>query len=216
MQSSPVMETTTVPNRLVINIRGANASGKTTLARRFLAPNGQFELGEFHGVKVKANRTLPLFDVHHPVYVIGTYDDSKYSGCDKIKSAEAITEAVSWAACELPGHILFEGFRVSKSYERFATLRNYVVNTMHNHGWLWVFLNATLPLIIERSNLRREEGSRPADEKELGAVVRQMDNTRRKVRAAFPGESIDLQVIDPVEYNFAAVVNEIRRRENVS
>lgn len=187
-------------NRIIVNIRGANAAGKTTLARQFHNKEREFELGTFAGVKVKA--TLKMVEgLSRAVLLLGTYDESKYSGCDKIKSKDAIQGAVWHAALESDpdgvvahAHVVFEGFYVSKSYGPYVELRKQILRASAIHEgdirWLWAFIHAPEALIFERSEARRSPDSRPIDKKELGGVVRQMANSRRNAMEIFPKQEV--------------------------
>lgn len=175
--------------RLIVNIRGANAAGKTTLARQFHDPSTEGLLGEFAGVKVRCTvKEVPGLEL--PVMLVGTYDDSKYSGCDKIKSVEAIEGAIRAAAAGGDHHVLFEGFYVSKSWARYAALRNELTRADPNLTWLWAFIHAPEALIFERSEARRSPDSRPIDKKELAGVVRQMANSRRNAMELYPKQEV--------------------------
>ena len=204
--------------RLIINIRGANASGKTTLARKFI------EHGRFDGTTMLPMRIEgePYSEVHSSSYyfpglsrsvrIIGPYDESKYSGCDKIKSIGVIKAAVR-SAGHFSDHILFEGFRVSKSYGPTAELRNELVRSHKDLTWLWTLMDAPVELIYERAAARREDG-KPIDKEELAGVVRQMNNTKAKVKAAFPGEYLLLDPRCEPDFLFKRLLNEIKAREH--
>lgn len=201
--------------RLTLNIRGANAAGKTTLMRKFLAnPTEPVEVIEKRapdGTKVHFQLSS-VTGLSRPVVIIGKYDDSKYSGCDKIKSADAIEWAVQHALEAWPTHhVLFEGFRVSKSYSRFADLRNRLSGA--GETYLWAFLHATHDLICERSEGRREANSRPIDREELGRVVKQMDKTRRTVLQLWPDEAITLHPSDTPDTVYANLIEWLADKE---
>jgi hypothetical protein len=197
-----------VPSKRVItSLRGANASGKTTVARFFHDKDREFALGTFAGVKVRATlKTIP--GLERPVLLVGTYDESKYSGCDKIKSKDAIHGALWYAALEADpdgavasAHILFEGFYVSKSWGPYCELRKQILKAAQYREpelrWLWAFIHAPLELILERSQARRSADSRPIDPKELAGVVNQMGNSRRNAMQIFPKE--ECLTLDPTE-----------------
>jgi hypothetical protein len=204
--------------RLIVNVRGANASGKTTLVRQFLAAAARLERlqlrvdpeGAFPGRWTDGFR-LELPGLALPVIVVGAYDESKYSGCDKIKSADDIETAIR-SAFSLGGHVLFEGFRVSKSYARFAALRNELCRADPGLTWLWVLLHAPKELIFERAQARREDG-RLVDKKELAAVVSQMSSTRDKLRQAFPGDVLTLDPAKDPTYLYLRLLGEMAARE---
>lgn len=196
--------------RLVVNIRGANASGKTTLARNFL--KDQLDLITTtapDGTKVDY-QVCRVPGLSRMVTLIGRYDESKYSGCDRIKSADAIC----WAVSQVTGsenHVLFEGFRVSKSYARFAALRNELVRE-HDITWLWALLHAPKELIFERAAARREDG-KLIDKKELTSVCGQMDGTRTKLRQAFHGDVLTLDPRRSPRELYTRLVDEMTARE---
>jgi hypothetical protein len=211
-----------VARRLIVNIRGSNAVGKTTLARMFLPEKtaGFDRLNEYFythedGTKV-AYSSAEIPGLKLPVIVLGTYDASKYSGMDKVKSADAICGAVEHAAkTHGEHHTLFEGFRVSKSWDRYAELRNRLVREA-DVTWLWAMLNAPLELIYARSEARRDASSRPMDEKELAAVWRVMNNSRVKAKTAFPDDTVVLDAAQKPEALFALLVLAMRHREQAA
>ncbi len=196
--------------RLIINIRGANAAGKTTLARRFLQEPLVDTMIAPDGTKV-GFQTCEVAGLKLPVNLLGRYDESKYSGMDTVKSAEACEWAVREALRRGGAHVMFEGFRVSKSYARYAAMRNEIVRTSRVR-WLWVFLHAPTELIWERAQARREDG-KLVDKKELEAVVRQMDKTRRTVDQLWPGEMLTLDPTKPPEDIYLRLLAEIAVRE---
>ena len=203
-----------MPRRLIINIRGANASGKTTLMRHFVANMGaSLELRSPDNTKVDFQFCHQPAELAMPLCVIGKYDDSKYSGCDKIKSADAIEWAVRHAMTEFPGHhIMFEGFRVSKSYSRFAALRNELTQTGRVR-WIWAFLHASHDLICERSEARREDTSRLIDKEELGRVVKQMNKTRRTVQQLWPEDEVTLDPLTSPDEVYQKLVKALQTFE---
>lgn len=197
--------------RVIVNIRGANAAGKTTLMRNFLGdPFNSHIFVAPDGTKVDFQST-DVFGLALPVVIIGKYDTSKYSGCDKIKSAEAIEWAVEHALKTFPDHhVMFEGFRVSKSYKRYAALRNRLA--AQGEVFLWVFIHATKELIFERAQARREDG-KEIDKKELESVVRQMNKTQGAVQFNWPGEMLSLDPMNPPLVVFERLRDEMAARE---
>lgn len=200
--------------RQIINIRGGNASGKTTQAWYFVEPESEDLLGSFPDKDGKLTpvrfytKAVPGLEL--PVHVIGTYDESKYSGCDKIKSVDVVMGAVKHATLELPGRVLFEGFRVSKSWGPYAELRNQVVRAAPV-GWLWAMMAITYELTCERAQGRSPD--RELNLPELAGMCRQMNNTRIKAKAAFHGDVLELPSAEPQDNLHARLVDAIARRE---
>jgi thymidylate kinase len=205
-----------VPNRLIVNIRGANASGKTTLVRQFIAHSAAAGLEvRLQDSTVVRGHLLSHPALTLPIAVLGLYDASKYSGCDKIKSADQIEEAVRSLAQSdglVDPHVIFEGFRVSKSFSRFAALRNELVKADPALTWLWALIHAPVGLIYERAAARREDG-KLIDKKELAAVVKQMDGTRTKCRQAWPNDVLTLDPTQPPEAVYERFLDEMVARE---
>jgi len=204
--------------RVIVNIRGANASGKTTLMRRVIGSAPYVDLGQFPDAQGKMGfvqgHQFSLEGFELPFLVIGRYDASKYSGCDKIKSADQIEGVLRWAIDGgFAGHVLFEGFRVSKSWARFAAVRNWCVSN-HHASWVWAFLRAEPELIFERSAARREADARPIDKEELAAVCRVMASTWRKAKVAMPRDCLDLDASQPTEVLYAQLLGRIKMLES--
>ena len=198
--------------RQIVSLRGPNAVGKTTLMRQIIGECVPLELGVFDGTVVKGHYlTRPELEL--PILVIGTYDASKYSGCDRIKSKDAITQALGWAVTTRPDHVFFEGFRVSKSWTPYAELRNRLVRE-HEVDWLWAFLHPpSEQFIFDRSNARREDASRPLNEKELGSVVRVCANSRNKARALWPKDVLTLDPTRTPEALAEQLLSVVAKRE---
>lgn len=198
--------------RLIVNIRGANAAGKTTLAANFHNPQEIREIFWGEGGEVKSTYSVwrhPALEL--PVYLLGPYGKTKYAGGDTIKSADAIEGMVRQLAEAQSGHVVFEGFRVSKSYARFAALRNALVRET-GATWLWAFLHAPKDLIWERAQARREDG-KLVDKKELEAVVRQMNKTRDTVRYIWPKDVLTLDPTQEREVLVRRLIDEMAARE---
>ena len=143
--------------------------------------------------------------------MLSKYDDSKYSGCDKIKSVGLVHALVTHAVAVLPGHVLFEGFRVSKSWGPYADLRNRLMRAEPGMGWLWVLIHAPLELILERVVLRSAD--RVPNTPELKAMVSQLSNTRVKALTAFPGGVLVLDPREPPDALYRRLVERLAAEE---
>jgi thymidylate kinase len=181
------------PRRIIVNIRGPNASGKTTLARHFHQPNAADILPVWGaGENTLVPFTTKIVEgLQLPVRLLGQYDGkSKYEGCDKIKSVGAIQSAVRRMSTDpLGGHVVFEGFRVSKRYGPYAELRSTIVHENRpDVVWLWALSDISEALMYERAQARSPD--RELNRPELAATWRQMRNTIAKARAAFPAEQV--------------------------
>ena len=112
--------------RLVVNIRGANGSGKTALVREVLKRKVE-DYPPFEYIPQRASKRagkLTLWPVakcvdkqlQHPIYVQGRYDVAT-GGCDREEDMDAIEANISRATKELDGHVLFEGMCVCQRAE---------------------------------------------------------------------------------------------------
>lgn len=204
------------PSRLVVNVRGCNASGKTTLARHFLANGGEeTELCQYEKAPGKLAPIVvtrcSVPDLSLPVYVLGKYDEKKYSGCDAIKSMDAISEAVKKAAAELDGHLFFEGFYVSMSFERFAEICRWV-KSKTEASYVFACLAVSYPTILQRIKTRAPD--REVNMKEIKAVVERMERSRKKARwIVTPSPVVELDGELSPEEVFSQLVTAMRERE---
>lgn len=131
----------------VVNIRGCNGSGKTTIVRRFLERLPTTALGPRAdrplGYAVAAN----AWGVNVPVYVVGSYENA-CGGTDGIKTQDEIVDRVRRAhAC---GHVLVEGLLMSKSSDGGVT-----APALRELGGIFAFLDTPWEVCIDRVLARR-------------------------------------------------------------
>ena len=211
-----------MPRRLIINIRGPNGAGKTTLARAFLAhqekqepPLRYVSTGGHKGGPVKekdwpvSRCRVPGLEL--PVYVMGRYDVQQ-GGCDTDKDMDAI-ERVMHVASETfrDGHILFEGFVVSKSGGRWIEFA--FTHQRANLGlFVWAFVRPSLKDLVARIHGRN--GGKPIKEELLKGTMRTVDLIRDRVKQSFPkGQIIDLDPALPSEGAFSKLVEHLAALE---
>lgn len=100
----------------IIQIRGSNGAGKTTIVRQFVQRNNL----EIKSVSVKGKETFISTNKEGSIVVLGRYD-KKTGGCDLYESTDHVLNTIMWAMVNLkPKIIVFEGMIYSLSY-RFAT-----------------------------------------------------------------------------------------------
>jgi hypothetical protein len=132
----------------IVNIRGCNGSGKTTIVRRFLDRLPNSPLGP-------ANRPLgyavdaKAWGVLRPVYIIGSYENT-CGGTDGIKTQEEIAERVVRAVPH--GHVLVEGLLMSKS-----SAGGHVAPILKGHSAVFAFLDTPWSVCLERVLGRRAD-----------------------------------------------------------
>ena len=104
---------------MIINIRGCNGSGKSTIVRKLLM--GGLDSEKLYGVcgpKFPEAYRLDYVQVKRPIFVLGSYLVG-VGGCDRIGSAELVQQLVHKYAAQ--GHVLFEGLIISDYYGKLCT-----------------------------------------------------------------------------------------------
>lgn len=134
---------------MIINLRGTNGSGKSTVARGLmahdpatkivnLAPSGQKGLVE----TFVQGYHVPNLDL----CVVGLYKTA-CGGCDGIKTQELIHESVKLAAGRYK-HVFFEGVVVSTIFSSYLTLATHF--KLHDKPFVWAYMDTPLQLCLDR------------------------------------------------------------------
>ena len=130
----------------VINIRGTNGSGKTTIVKKVLAAFGGQPIYNEKG-KIKGY-VCP--DVHgQPLYILGAYE-TPTGGCDGINKQDTICDLIREFAEK--GNVLYEGLLISGLFSRY----NDLADTMPGHHHIIGFLDTPLEKCIAQTLSRRE------------------------------------------------------------
>lgn len=131
----------------IVNIRGCNGSGKTTVVRRFLDRLPVTRLGPNAnrpwGYRVDATP----WGISAPVMIIGSYENT-CGGTDGISTQEEIAERTVQAHGY--GHVLVEGLLMSKS-----SAGGHVAPILKAHGAIFGFLDTPWETCLERVLGRR-------------------------------------------------------------
>lgn len=131
----------------IVNIRGCNGSGKTTIVRRFLDRLPVKALGpnasKPWGYRVDAN----AWGIATPIMVIGSYENT-CGGTDGISTQEEIAERVVRAYDY--GHVLVEGLLMSKS-----SAGGHVAPILKEHNAIFGFLDTPWDVCLSRVLARR-------------------------------------------------------------
>ncbi len=131
----------------IVNIRGCNGSGKTTIVRRFLEKLPTVQLGGKPGRPAGYQVDASPWGIHLPVYVVGSYENA-CGGADGIKTQEEIVERVQKAYSY--GHVLVEGLLMSKSSDNGTT-----APALKEMNAIFAFLNTPWDVCLERVLGRR-------------------------------------------------------------
>lgn len=133
----------------IVNIRGCNGSGKTTIVRRFLDRLPRRALGSDERRPLGYEVDARGWGIARPVFVVGSYENT-CGGTDGIKTQEEIAERTVKAHAY--GHVLVEGLLMSKS-----SAGGHVAPILKEHGAIFAFLNTPWEVCLERVLARRLE-----------------------------------------------------------
>lgn len=134
------------PSR-IINVRGTNGGGKTTIMKNFLRMFGSKELAD------KKGRTVG-YEVHFEprFFIVGDYK-GLLGGCDVFSSVEKIVTTVEEFSQQ--GDVLFEGILVSLLTQPWIKL----VESLPKSEFIFATLNTPLKVCLKRREKRwRKEG----------------------------------------------------------
>ena len=131
----------------IVNIRGCNGSGKTTIVRRFLDRLPVTALGGKPGRPAGYRVDATAWGIQTPVYVIGSYENT-CGGTDGINTQEEIVKRVTQAYAH--GHVLVEGLLMSKSSDGGLT-----APALRGMGAIFAFLDTPWDTCLERVLARR-------------------------------------------------------------
>lgn len=163
---------------VIINLRGTNGSGKSTVARAF--PGEGVTLAPFSTPKGKLRHVVGNYSKEFDLIVVGPYR-TECGGCDAIGTQDQVCESVASAA-GLAEHVLFEGVIVSTLFERYRKL------SLRLGGMVWAYLDTPVELCLARIAARN--GGKPIKEELVRDKVRSIESTRRKALAA--GERVEI------------------------
>ena len=131
----------------IVNIRGCNGSGKTTIVRRFLDKLPREALGGKPGRPAGYRVDARTWCINTPIYVVGSYENT-CGGADGISTQEEIADRTvkAWGL----GHVLVEGLLMSKS-----SAGGHVAPILKGHGAIFGFLDTPWDVCLERVLGRR-------------------------------------------------------------
>ncbi len=185
---------------MIINLRGTNGSGKSTVARGLLEglETREVELAPYltpGGVpRVVAGLYAPARDL----IVVGPYRTA-CGGCDAIKTQDLVKESVRRAAA-LACHVFFEGVIISTLYSGYRALSDEL--RAAGHHYTWAYLDTPLEVCLARIQARN--GGKPIKENLVSDKMRSIQATFDKAHAACydfnnPNEREDVLLVDHTE-----------------
>lgn len=176
---------------LIMNIRGTNGSGKSTVIFRLMDQAKKVfpvDLAPYKtpkGVLRQVEGTV-LEDLG--VVIVGPYH-TQCGGCDAIKTQDLVKEAVRKAASFNLKTVVFEGVLVSTIFKGYLELSRSLVK--EGHSYLWGYLDTPVETCLARIQARN--GGKPIKEKLVHDKVRSIKNTYYKARSVSENVLIDDQ-----------------------
>ena len=134
---------------MIVNIRGSNCSGKTTIVRRFLERLPASALGGKPSKPLGYRVDATAWGLERPVFIVGSYENT-CGGADGISTQEEIAERTLKA--HGAGHVLVEGLLMSKS-----SAGGHVAPVLKAHGAIFGFLDTPFETCLSRVLARRAE-----------------------------------------------------------
>lgn len=171
---------------MIINLRGANGSGKSTVAYDLMAGGrSPVDLAEYITRGEKEKR-VEGYGTPDGVVCVGKYL-TDCGGCDSIRTQDLICDSVLRAAV-LPGseHVLFEGVIVSTIFSRYLWLDKKFEEM--GHKFVWAFLDTPVEVCLER--IYKRNGGKEIKEQLVHDKIKSIKATRHKAKA------IDRCVVD--------------------
>ena len=127
---------------MLINLRGCNGAGKSTVIRTLMAQCPHKPIYGVLGPRLPEAYALML---PQPVFVIGPYT-TDCGGCDRILPFALVPQLIEKYAHQ--GHVIFEGLLIATCYGVIGKL-------MEVHESAVLFLDTPLRVCIERVKARR-------------------------------------------------------------
>lgn len=128
----------------VIQIRGSNGAGKTTIVRQFVQRNNL----EIKKVNIKGKETFISTNEKGNIVVLGRYD-KKTGGCDLYENTEHVLNTIMWAIVNLkPQLIVFEGMIYSLSFKFASKVSDFVKK--YNYQYVALSLYTNPDVVLER------------------------------------------------------------------
>lgn len=174
---------------MIINLRGTNGSGKSTVARHFIEVSTAItrhrtpvDLVHYEsGGKQRMVEGYACETSFGPLVIVGPYK-TDCGGCDAIKTQDLVCTAVRNAAklrplghTERAPHVLFEGVIVSTIFKRYLDLSRELGEMV------WAYLDTPLDVCLARIQARN--GGEPIKEKLVADKIKSIETTRYKAKA---------------------------------
>lgn len=176
----------------IIQIRGCNASGKTTSVKQFIQRNNL----ETMEVSVKGKSTYLTTNKDKSIVVLGRYD-KKTGGCDLFANKDHVFNTIEWVIFSLrPKTIIFEGLIYGLTYRFASQVSDYAKK--YNYEYSGICLYVDEKIAIER--LYKRNGGKPIKEQNIFAKTKSTISSYKKLLAnGYKVKMIDTSTIKEEE-----------------
>lgn len=128
----------------VIQLRGTNAVGKTTIVRQYIE---RYAL-TIHEETVDGRKVYITCDDSHSVIILGKYGE-KWGGCDCFKDKVQVFDTIILLVKKYqPKAIIFEGLLYGKTF-KFASSLNKALKR-YGYSFIGIVLNADFDFVLKR------------------------------------------------------------------
>jgi gluconate kinase len=158
---------------VIINLRGTNGSGKSTVARALLAGREPIDLAPYVTPGGEKRAVLGHRVPSLNLIVVGPYR-TVCGGCDAIKTQDLVCESVRMAA-GMARHVFFEGVIVSTLFTRYLELSREL------GGLTWAYLDTPPDVCLRR--IQERNGGKAIKVDLVMAKTRSIEATRLKAIA---------------------------------
>jgi hypothetical protein len=160
----------------ILNLRGCNGSGKSTIARALFQGEDyhEIDLAPYHTPKGALRHVAGYLVPSRSLVVVGPYR-TDCGGCDAVKTQDLVCESVRMAAVRAP-NVFFEGVIVSTIFQRYYALSREL------GGMVWAYLDTPLEVCLARIQARN--GGKEIKEYKVAEKLPMIGSTRRRANAA--------------------------------
>jgi len=136
----------------IVNLRGTNGSGKSTVARALIeaGETREIDLAPYTTAAGKPRSVTGYAVPSLDLIVVGPYRTA-CGGCDAIKTQDLVKESVRLAANRAK-HVFFEGIIISTLYSGYRVLSDEL--RAAGHHYCWVYLDTPIDVCLERIQAR--------------------------------------------------------------
>jgi len=173
----------------VIQIRGSNGAGKTTIVRQFVQKNNL----QIKEINVKGKQTYISIDESGRLVALGRYD-KKTGGCDLYDNTEHVLNTIIWVITNIkPKIILFEGMIYSLSFA-FAKKVSDLVQE-YNYKYLSISLYTNFDVVLAR--IYKRNGGKEIKENLILDKINSIIKSHKKLKES----GYNARMIDTSEIN---------------